>query len=179
MSTELFPATEEIEILPEQLPNDEKIESPPEQPPIENTQYTVITNAANTIPTERYNPTVDFKALKALEGTFVDSFTELVKKVILLNGIPYSNILFVGGKRVENLEEVKAKAKAENKAVTIENLKITNGRKKVYLKLIEDVAILEFIGIKCRVAAVLDEKSVNKALIKVKKAKLQKRFKII
>ena len=99
-----------------------------------------------------YTPTVNYEALKKLDGLILDNFLELVQKVILIDNTPFAEWTYID-------EEGNAKG-----------LKITNGRKKEFLSQIKRFAIVEFVGIKCHILTVLDENAIEE----LRKAKIQK-----
>ena len=101
-----------------------------------------------------YTATVDYEALKNLEGNILGNFLELVHKVILIDGKPYTEWTYID--------------KDEEKKVKIH--KITTGRKTEFLSLIEKYAIVEFVGIKCHILTVLNEKDMEE----IRKAKILK-----
>ena len=86
-----------------------------------------------------FEPTLDYGALKNLENTTVSSFLDLVKKVILVDGMPFGEVTYKD---------------ANDK---VKRIKLTNGRKSDFLRLIESYAIVEFIGIKCHIVKVFDD----------------------
>ena len=100
-----------------------------------------------------YTATINYEALKSAEGIIFGNFSELVYKVIRIDGKPYTEWAYIDD------EDGNAKP-----------LKITTGRKTEFLSLIEKYAIVEFIGIKCHVLTVLDEKDIEE----VRKAKIQR-----
>jgi len=100
----------------------------------------------------KYTATVDYEALKKLEGNILANFLELVHEVILIDEKPYAEWTYID----------------KNGDTQIQ--KITNGRKTEFLSLIEKYAIVEFIGIKCHILAILDEKDIEE----IRKAKIQR-----
>ena len=86
-----------------------------------------------------YQATVDYEELKKLKGTILDSFIRLVQRVILIDGIKFTEYTYenFNGKR--------------------QSLKLDVGRRKEFLRLIRQYSALEFDGIKCHVLDVYDE----------------------
>ena len=85
-----------------------------------------------------YKATLDYGALKNLESTTVGSFLELVNKIVLIDDKPFGEVKYTNGNGKES------------------HIKLTAGRKEDFLRLIENYAIIEFIGIKCHVMKVFE-----------------------
>ena len=90
-------------------------------------------NPQTTDTRKRFDASVNYNALKELEGKSVSSFLELVRRVIVLNGEPYESA----------------------------NVKFTASKKIEYTMLIEEKARLKFNGNKCFIQLVLEQDNLN------------------
>ena len=82
---------------------------------------------------------IDYGILKNFENSTLRSFSDLVHKVILIDGKPFGQVKYINSKGKES------------------GIKLTEGRKNDFLRLIESYAIVEFIGIKCHIVKVFDD----------------------
>ena len=115
-----------------------------------------LTNAADVKkarPRIKYNVTINYTALKKLDKTVANSFLDVVRKVILIDGKPFDEY------RYTNIKNERVK------------LKLHNGRRATFEKMIRQYAEIAYDKNKCEIVKVFD----NDELDEIGNVYLQKR----
>jgi hypothetical protein len=120
---------------------------------------TIIPEHTTLKPTRRkyeYEPSLDYDALKKLEGKLEENFTSLVKKVIKIDGKPYDKWTYTDKEGKTQIQ------------------KITTGRKTEFLHMINKYAVLEKVGNKYHIMSVVDKETDDEIKNIVKKVKTKR-----